>query len=89
MKMFGGIAFLINGNMACGVTQNNLMLRLGAKASERALAAPHLKPFAMAGRAPMSGWVLVEPPGLATEKALQEWVWQGLRFAASLPPKSK
>lgn len=89
MKMFGGIAFLVNGNMACGVTQNDLMVRLGAEASEQALAAPHVKPFAMAGRAPMSGWVLVEPPGYAAELALQEWVQRGLRYASSLPPKRK
>ena len=89
MKMFGGIAFLVNGNMACGVTQNDLMVRLGAESSERALAAPHVKPFAMSGRAPMSGWVLVEPAGIAAEEALQEWVRQGLRYASSLPPKAK
>ena len=89
MKMFGGIAFLVNGNMACGVTQNDLMVRLGAESSERALAAPHVKPFAMAGRAPMSGWVLVEPAGYATGKALQDWVQQGLGYASSLPPKAK
>jgi TfoX/Sxy family transcriptional regulator of competence genes len=89
MKMFGGIAFLVSGNMACGVTQNDLMVRLGAEASERALATPHVKPFAMTGRAPMSGWVLVEPPGYAAEEALQEWVHRGLRYASSLPPKAK
>jgi TfoX/Sxy family transcriptional regulator of competence genes len=89
MKMFGGIAFLVNGNMACGVTQNDLMVRLGAEASEQALAAPHVKPFAMTGRAPMSGWILVEPDGFSTDEALIEWVQQGLRYASSLPSKAK
>jgi TfoX/Sxy family transcriptional regulator of competence genes len=89
MKMFGGIAFLINGNMACGVTQNDMIVRVGPEASEQALAAPHTKPFGMTGRAPMSGWVQVAPAGFPTDDALQEWIQQGLRYAASLPPKAK
>jgi TfoX/Sxy family transcriptional regulator of competence genes len=89
MKMFGGIAFLINGNMACGVTQNDLIVRVGPEASEQAFAAPHTRPFAMTSRAPMSGWVQVEPAGFATDEDLQGWVRQGLRYAASLPPKAK
>ena len=87
MKMFGGIAFLINGNMPCGVTQNDLIVRLGPGASDQALAAPHTKPFAMTGRAPMSGWVQVEPAGFATQEALQAWITQGLDYARSLQPK--
>jgi TfoX/Sxy family transcriptional regulator of competence genes len=89
MKMFGGIAFLLNGNMACGVIQNDLIVRIGLEASDQALAAPHAKPFAMTGRTPMSGWVQVEPPGFASEEALQQWIDQGLRYAQSLPPKGK
>jgi TfoX/Sxy family transcriptional regulator of competence genes len=89
MKMFGGIAFLINGNMAFGVIQNDLIVRVGPQESDQALAASHTKPFAMTGRAPMSGWVQVEPPGFATKAALQGWIDQGLHYAQSLPPKSK
>jgi TfoX/Sxy family transcriptional regulator of competence genes len=89
MRMFGGVAFLINGNMACGVIQNDLIVRVGPQASDQALAAPHAKPFAMTGRAPMSGWVQIEPAGFATEESLQKWITQGLQFAASLPPKEK
>jgi TfoX/Sxy family transcriptional regulator of competence genes len=89
MKMFGGIAFLINGNMAIGVTHNDLIVRVGPQASDQSLATPYTKPFAMTGRAPMSGWVQVEPAGFANEDALQQWIQQGIRYAASLPPKSK
>jgi TfoX/Sxy family transcriptional regulator of competence genes len=87
MKMFGGIGFMINGNMACGVIQNDLIVRLGPGASDQALAAPHTKPFAMTGRAPMSGWVQVEPEGLTAQEELQAWITQGLEYARSLPPK--
>jgi TfoX/Sxy family transcriptional regulator of competence genes len=89
MKMFGGIAFLVNGNMACGVIQEDLIVRVGPEASEQALAAPHAKPFAMTSRPPMSGWVQVEPAGFGTEAALKQWIAQGLRYARSLPPKGK
>jgi TfoX/Sxy family transcriptional regulator of competence genes len=89
MKMFGGIAFLINGNMACGVIQNDLIVRVGPQASDQVMAAPHTKSFAMTGRAPMSGWVQVEPAGFATDAALQQWIDRGLHFAQSLPPKGK
>jgi TfoX/Sxy family transcriptional regulator of competence genes len=89
MKMFGGVAFLTNGNMACGVIQNDLIVRVGPQASEQALAAPYAKPFAMTRRAPMSGWVQIEPAGFATDDSLQKWIAQGLQFAASLPPKGK
>lgn len=87
MKMFGGIAFLINGNIACGVIQNDLIVRLGPGASDQAMDSPHTKPFAMTGRAPMSGWVQVEPEGIATQAALQAWITQSLAYARSLPPK--
>jgi TfoX/Sxy family transcriptional regulator of competence genes len=87
MKMFGGIAFLINGNMACGVTRNDLIVRVGPGASDKALATPYTKPFTMTGRPPMSGWVQVEPAGFTTEEELQAWITQGLDYARSLPPK--
>ncbi len=87
MKMFGGIGFMINGNMACGVIQNDLIVRLGPGASDQTLAAPHTKPFAMTGRAPMTGWVRVEPDGFTTREELQAWITQGLDYAHSLPPK--
>src|SRR5664280_2734578 len=85
-KMFGGTGFLVNGNMACGVHKNNMIVRVGPEKHAWALAQPHTRPFDMTGRS-MSGWVEVEPPGCATEKALKAWVDLGLAFALSLPAK--
>ncbi|MGD0753060.1 MAG: TfoX/Sxy family protein [Anaerolineales bacterium] len=85
-KMFGGVGFLVNGNMACGVHKDNMIVRVGPEKHAWALAQPHTRPFDMTGH-PMSGWVEVEPPGIATEKAIKAWVKLGLAFALSLPGK--
>jgi len=86
MKMFGGIGFLVNGNMACGVIKNDLIVRVGAEAFAEALSRPNVKVFDMTGR-PMKGWVMVEPQGCDKDADLEDWVEQGLRFAQSLPAK--
>jgi len=85
-KMFGGVGFLLDGNMACGVIQDALIVRVGADAYQSALDQPHVRPFDMTGR-PMSGWVMVDPPGISDEEALEAWIRQGCDFARSLPPK--
>lgn len=85
-KMFGGVGFLVNGNMACGVHKNGLIVRVGLEKHAWAMAQPHTRPFDMTGH-PMSGWVVVDPPGCATESALKAWVELGLAFALSLPWK--
>ncbi|MGD0877834.1 MAG: TfoX/Sxy family protein [Anaerolineales bacterium] len=85
-KMFGGTGFLVDGNMACGVHKKNMIVRVGPEKHAWALAHPHTRPFDMTGRS-MSGWIEVEPPGCATEKALKAWVDLGLAFALSLPAK--
>lgn len=85
-KMFGGVGFLVNGNMACGVHKNSLIVRVGAEKYEEALSRPHVRVFDMTGR-PMAGWVVVEPQGCAAESDLKAWVAQGLAFAKSLPRK--
>ena len=85
-KMFGGIGFLLNGNMACGVHKDYLIVRVGPAKYAAALARPHTRPFDMTGR-PMAGWVMVEPPGCATGQALKAWLEEGLAFARSLPEK--
>lgn len=85
-KMFGGVGFLIRGNMACGVIGDDLVVRVGPQAYPQALARPHVKVFAFTGR-PMQGWVLVEPAGVASSRDLQAWVEQGTAFVATLPPK--
>ncbi len=84
--MFGGIAFLLDGNMAVGLSGDELMVRVGRGRSEQALAQPHTRPFDMTGR-PMKGWILVAPDALDGEAALAGWVSQGVAFARSLPPK--
>lgn len=85
-KMFGGVGFMIHGNMACGVHKDRLMVRVGREAEGEALAQPHVAPFDITGR-PMQGWVLVAPEGLRTDKALSKWVKWGATVAQSLPPK--
>lgn len=85
-KMFGGIGFLLGGNMACGVHKDCLIVRVGPEKYTSALARPHTRPFDMTGR-PMAGWVMVDPPGCATEPSLKAWLEEGLAFARSLPEK--
>ena len=86
-RMFGGIAFLLHGNMAVGVMSGGeLMVRVGPDATDDALARPHTRRFDMTGR-PMKGWILVSPDRTSDEAGLSEWVDAGADFAASLPPK--
>jgi TfoX/Sxy family transcriptional regulator of competence genes len=85
-KMFGGVGFLVNGNMACGVHKEDLILRLGEKEYQKALKSPHARIFDMTGK-PMSGWVMVSKPGYASDSALKGWVEDSIAFARSLPPK--
>jgi TfoX N-terminal domain len=85
-KMFGGIGFLINGNMACGVHGDDLIIRVGDAEYEAALKLKNVKVFDMTGR-PMKGWILVSRPGYASEAALGNWIGKSVRFARSLPPK--
>lgn len=85
-KMFGGVGFLLNGNMACGVNQDNLIVRIGPEKHAELLKMPYVKPFDLTGK-PMKGWVIVEPEGYRTPKQLGVWVKEGLEFALTLPPK--
>lgn len=85
-KMFGGVGFLLNGKMLCGVHKNDLIVRVGPAGYAEALSRPHTHVFDMTGRS-MTGWVVVKPQGCASEAELKVWVEQGLAFARSLPPK--
>jgi TfoX/Sxy family transcriptional regulator of competence genes len=85
-KMFGGIGFMLQGNMACGVLKDELIVRVGPERYEEALTKPHTRPFDFSGR-PMRGWVMVASDGYESDEALQGWVQQGVDFALSLPPK--
>ena len=85
-KMFGGIAFMVQGNMACGVSGEEIMVRVGPDEMDSAAAQAHVRPADMAGR-PMKGWVLVAPGGYEADEDLEGWVRRGVDFALSLPPK--
>ena len=85
-KMFGGLGFLLNGNMACGVSGSEMIVRLDPAKTDEALARPHTHVFDLSGR-PSKGWILVKPEGIATEAALAKWIKIGVDYAASLPPK--
>jgi TfoX/Sxy family transcriptional regulator of competence genes len=86
-KMFGGLAFMVNGNMACGIVKDELMLRLGAEGAEAALEQPHVREMDFTGR-PLTGMVYVAREGLG-ETELHGWVQEAAAFARSLPPKTR
>jgi TfoX/Sxy family transcriptional regulator of competence genes len=85
-KMFGGIAYLVAGNMACGVMGEDLMVRMAPSDAEALESEPGARRFDMGGR-PMKGWLLVAPEVTAHDGELERWVRRGEQFAASLPPK--
>jgi hypothetical protein len=85
-KMFGGVGFMVQGNMACGVHKDMLIVRVGPEAYDETMKYPHTRPFDLTGKA-MKGWVMVEPGGFASETELKGWVAAGLNFALTLPPK--
>jgi TfoX/Sxy family transcriptional regulator of competence genes len=86
-SMFGGRAFLLDGNMAVGImSTGELMVRVGPDATDDALSKPHTRLFEMRGRS-MTGWVIVALEGVKTKRQLGSWVNRGVTFASSLPPK--
>jgi TfoX/Sxy family transcriptional regulator of competence genes len=85
-KMVGGLSFLVNGNMCCGITGLALMIRVGAESREQALREPHVRPMLLGGRV-LSGFICIEPAGFAADEALASWVQRGLDFACGLPAK--
>lgn len=87
-KMFGGVGFLLNGNMCCGLHGGELIIRLDPQETDDALAEPHTRVFDMTGR-PMKGWILVKPAGVASGSALATWVGLGVSYASSLPAKKR
>jgi hypothetical protein len=86
-KMFGGLAFLIGGNMSVSASgQGGLLLRVDPAETEALLREPHAQPFVMRGRA-MDGWLRIDPEGLKTRRQLEPWVARGVAYARSLPSK--
>lgn len=85
-KMFGGVGYLLHGNMACGVNKDNLIVRVDPEKHNALLKKPNTKAFDLTGK-PMKGWLVVEPEGCKTAKQLSAWVKEGVEFALTLPPK--
>lgn len=85
-KMFGGIAFMVAGNMAVGVIGDDLIVRLDPADAEQALSEPHVRPMDFTGK-PMKGMIYVASAGTEADEDLAGWVEAGADFAASLPPK--
>jgi len=85
-RMFGGIAFMVRGNMCCGVIGDRLMLRMEPKGYETALSRPHARAMDFTGR-PMKGMVYVDPAGFASPRGLKMWIERAMEFTLSLPAK--
>lgn len=86
-RMFGGLAFLLGGNMAVSASgTGGLLLRIDPALSDELAGEPHAEPFVMRGRA-MDGWLRIAPEGVATPAALERWVAYGVAYASSLPVK--
>ena len=85
-KMFGGLALMVDGKMACGVYQDAVLVRVDPDTSADVLREPSVRAFDM-GRGPSKGWVLVDPAGVAADADLRRWVQRSTTYARSLPPK--
>jgi hypothetical protein len=86
--MFGGICFLLNGNMLVGVWKDSLIARLGPDEGDEALWEPHVKEFDITGR-PMKGWMLVEPESVTGDDQLKGWIQRATKFVRTLPTKEE
>lgn len=85
-KMFGGIAFMLDGRMCCGVLKSDLMVRVSPEDHEKMLREPHARPMDFTGR-PMKGFLFVDPGGHRTEMALGTWIDRSVAFVSTLPEK--
>ncbi len=86
-KMFGGLAFLVHGNMSVSASRSGgLLVRIDPVDADAALARPHVAPMSMGGRM-MEGWITVAPDGLSTKRELAAWVKRSVTFAKTLAPK--
>ncbi len=83
-RMFGGVGFLLHGNLLVCVWRDSLIARIGLAAYEAALALPNVRKFDITGRA-MKGWVMIDPEGLASDGQLQDWIERAWDFVSTLP----
>ncbi|MFC1524128.1 TfoX/Sxy family protein [Thermodesulfobacteriota bacterium] len=86
--MFGGVCFLLHGNMACGILNDDIIVRVGPENYESCLQQPYTRKFDITGR-PMKGWVMVDPEGHESDEDLSLWLGKGVTFALSLPPNNQ
>lgn len=85
-RMFGGVCFLLRGNMLAGIWEQSLIVRLGLDEAAKALKEPNVREFDVTGR-PMRGWVIVDPDGLERDEQLAAWLAQAQEFVETLPAK--
>lgn len=86
MRSFGGLSFMLNGNMCCGVLKDELVVRVGPDAYEDSVTQQYARPMDFTGR-PLKGWVYIAPEGFGEDEELDTWVERGIEFASSLPAK--
>jgi TfoX/Sxy family transcriptional regulator of competence genes len=85
-KMFGGLCFMVNGNMCCGIVKSDLMLRLTPEAATAALREPHTRPMDFTGK-PMKSMIYVNAAGIDTDSSLERWLRSAENIAHALPGK--
>ncbi len=85
-KMFGGVCFLLNGNMLVGVWKDSLIARLGPDQGDEALLEPHVRKMDITGK-PMKGWIMVKPEGIEHDDQLNDWIRRAEEFVVTLPAK--
>jgi TfoX/Sxy family transcriptional regulator of competence genes len=86
-KMFGGIGFLLNGNLLVGVRKDSLLIRLDAEQAEAALLEPHVSEFKITGRGTMKGWIVVGLEAVKSDGQLRAWIQRAVKFVEKLPAK--
>jgi TfoX/Sxy family transcriptional regulator of competence genes len=85
-RMFGGLAFLVDGHMACGIVGRDLMLRLGKARADAALDQPHVRPMDFTAR-PTRTMVYIAAEGIVADRALKQWIKQAVTYVRTIPPK--
>lgn len=85
-KLFGGVGFLLHGNLLVAIWKQSLIVRLGPDVAAQALAEPEVREFDVTGK-PMKGWIMVDPEGLDEDRQLNRWIEQAWEFVAQLPAK--
>src|ERR1700730_1208918 len=86
-KMFGGIGFLLNGNLLVGVRKDSLLVRVGPEQSDEALDEAHVSEFKITGRGTMKGWLVVSLEGVEGDDQLKDWIERAVKFVGKLPKK--